>query len=193
MHKIPDGRIIILILLVVFIGMVFVIHKSRYKPKINENININSSNHMQIISPAFAPNESIPQKYACDGQNINPPLEISGIPENAKSLALIIDDPDAPVSGGFVHWVLFNIDPSVKAIAENSAPSGAIQGTIGSGSVGYTGPCPPSGIHHYHFKLFALDDKLNLDSSAKRSAVENAMEGHILDQAVLIGLYQRKT
>lgn len=147
---------------------------------------------MKIESPVFQNNESIPAKYTCDGENVSPSLEIKDVPENAKSLALILDDPDAPVAGGFVHWIVFNIDPATKEIGENSAPQNAIEGTNSAGRVGYTSPCPLSGTHRYLFKLYALDATLALDSSAKRENVEKAMEGHILDQATLVGLYQRQ-
>lgn len=147
---------------------------------------------MKITSPVFKNDESIPPKYTCDGAGINPPLIFSNIPKNAKSLALIMDDPDAPMTGGFVHWVIFNIRLEILEIRENSKPESGIEGTNSSGETGYIGPCPPSGAHHYHFKLYALDKMLNLDSSASRNEVEKAMENHILDQATLIGLYQRK-
>lgn len=147
---------------------------------------------MKITSPAFEANTNIPSKYTCDGDNINPPLKFDGVPAEAKSLALIVDDPDAPVPGGFVHWVIFNIDPATNKIAENSAPENAVQGQGSSGESKYVAPCPPSGTHRYFFKLFALDANLDLDSSATREDVELAMKGHILDQAELIGLYQRQ-
>lgn len=146
---------------------------------------------MKISSPAFQNNANIPSKYTCDGDGVNPPLAISGVPAETKSLALIVDDPDAPVPGGFVHWVLFNFDPQTSQIPENSVPAGAIQRQNSAGQSRYASPCPPSGTHRYFFKLFALDAPLALDSSAKREDVEQAMTGHILEQAELIGLYQR--
>ncbi|HLM83989.1 MAG TPA: YbhB/YbcL family Raf kinase inhibitor-like protein [Candidatus Bathyarchaeia archaeon] len=152
---------------------------------------INQSSHMKITSPAFTANASIPQKYTCDGKGINPPLAVSDVPADAKSLALIVDDPDAPVPGGFVHWILLNVDPKTSEIGENSVPSEAIPGQNGANQSRYTGPCPPTGTHRYFFKIFALDSPLNLDSSAKREDVERAMSGHILDQAELVGLYKR--
>lgn len=146
---------------------------------------------MKITSPAFEANTDIPLKYTCDGENLNPPLTISGVPAETKSLALIVDDPDAPVSGGFVHWIVFNFDPKTSEIAENSVPVSATQGQNGSGQSRYTGPCPPSGTHRYFFKLYALDSPLGLDSNAKREDVEGAIRGHTLDQAEMIGLYKR--
>jgi Raf kinase inhibitor-like YbhB/YbcL family protein len=156
------------------------------------DVNINLPKNMKISSSAFDPNTYIPSKFTCDGENINPPLMFSGAPENAHALALIMDDPDASVSGGFVHWIVFNFDPKTDVIDENSAPANAVQGQNGAGQSQYTGPCPPSGTHHYHFKLYALDSSLDLGSSAKREDVERAMQGHILDQAELIGLYSKQ-
>jgi len=143
---------------------------------------------MKIESPSFRNNEMIPSKYTCDGANVNPPLLISGTPEDAKSLVLIVDDPDAP-SKTWVHWVVWNIDPNTKEIPENTIPEGAVEGMTDFGKQGYGGPCPPSGIHHYHFKIYALDITISLDSSASVVDIKEAMQGHILDSAELIGLY----
>lgn len=186
-------KIIFVVLVIIIAGIVLLQYKSQRKnktgnpPKLTIHLNI-----MKIASPVFQNNESIPAKFTCDGENINPPLEIKDVPENAKSLALIMDDPDAPAAGGFVHWVVFSIDPAIKEIRENSAPQNAIEGTNSAGRVGFTSPCPPSGTHRYFFKLYALDATLALDSSATREDVKKAIEGHILDQATLVGLYQRQ-
>jgi hypothetical protein len=147
---------------------------------------------MKITSSAFQNNENIPPKYTCDGENVSPPLEISEVPAEAKSLALVVDDPDAPLAGGFVHWAVFNIAPGTNNIGENSTPQGAVEGMNSAGRTGYTSPCPPSGTHRYFFKLYALGTMLSLDSSATREDVEKAMEERILDQATLVGLYQRQ-
>lgn len=146
---------------------------------------------MKIESPAFKNNEMIPSKYTCDGEDINPSLRISGIPEEAASLVLVVDDPDAP-GKTWVHWTVWNIDPKTSEISENSVPAGAVQGVTDFGVPGYGGPCPPSGTHRYFFKLYALDIVLNLNSSSKVGDIEKAMNGHILDNAELIGLYSRK-
>ncbi len=146
---------------------------------------------MKLTSPAFKNKEKIPARYTCDGQNINPPLEISGVPENTRGLVLINDDPDAPV-GDWVHWLVWNLDPATKDIAENSVPAGAIEGTTSFGRPGYGGPCPPSGTHRYFFKLYALDINLNLNQNTNKKQLEIAMKGHIIDQTGLIGLYGRK-
>jgi Raf kinase inhibitor-like YbhB/YbcL family protein len=146
---------------------------------------------MKIESPAFENNQSIPSKYTCDGENVNPPLKISQMPKEAKSLVLVFDDPDAP-AGTWVHWTIWNIDPQTEEIAEASVPQNAVEGKTSFGRPGYGGPCPPSGTHRYFFKLYALDTVLNLDSSAKIKDIESAMEGHVLARAELMGLYKRQ-
>ena len=145
---------------------------------------------MKIASSAFENKQMIPQKYTCDGENINPPLQITEVPSNTQSLVLIVDDPDAP-SGDWVHWLVWNINSETKLITENESPQGAIQGTNDFGKQNYGGPCPPSGIHHYQFKIYALDTTLNLPSSSRKKDLEKAMANHILDKDMLIGLYQR--
>ena len=145
---------------------------------------------LQIVSPAFRHNELIPKKYTCDGADINPPLLIENIPSGAKSLALIVDDPDAPV-GTWVHWVVWNISPGTREIKEDSVPKGAQQGVNDFRKKDYGGPCPPSGTHRYFFKLYALDKVLNLGSNAKKGDLEGAMKGYILEKTELVGLYRR--
>ena len=146
---------------------------------------------MQIISTAFPHNGEIPPQYTCDGQDINPPLAIRDVPRGTKSLALIVDDPDAP-QGLWVHWTLWDISADTKEIFENSVPRKSVEGETSFGKPGYGGPCPPSGEHRYFFKVYALDIELNLPSDADKEDVEEAMVGHVLDHAELIGLYQRK-
>ena len=146
---------------------------------------------MKITSKAFQHNQTIPGKYTCDGEDINPPLQIAEVPTKAKSLVLIVDDPDAP-SGTFVHWLVFNIPPAITKIEEDSVPANSIEGKTSFGGVSYGGPCPPSGTHNYHFKIYALDEKLKLDAAADKKAVEDAMTEHILDWTEIIGLYERK-
>lgn len=147
--------------------------------------------NMEISSPAFTHNGSIPAQYTCDGDDKSPPLRISGVPRGAKSLALIHDDPDAPM-GTWVHWLLWNINPLTEEIEENGVPPGAIEGTTSWGNTGYGGPCPPSGTHRYFFKLYALDTILDLPSSADMAKLEEAMASHILAKSELIGLYSRR-
>jgi len=146
---------------------------------------------MKLSSPSFSDNGMIPAKYTCNGINVNPELAISDVPTAAKSLALIVDDPDAP-SKVWVHWVVFNISPKTTAIVENSFPSAAVQGTTDFRTAKYGGPCPPSGTHRYVFKLYALDTTLSLSSSATKADVEVAMKGHVINQATLTGLYRQQ-
>src|SRR5215470_7714024 len=140
---------------------------------------------MKITSSAFQQGGNIPTKFTCDGENMSPPLQITGVPAEAKSLALIADDPDAP-GGLFTHWLVWNIPPQTNSIAEGSAPKG-VQGTNDFGKSGYGAPCPPSGMHRYYFRVFALDRELDLRSGAKRSELDAAMKGHIIAQGELIG------
>lgn len=146
---------------------------------------------MRITSPAFEHMGKIPSKYTCDGEDINPPLKFDNVPNEAKSLALIVDDPDAPV-GLWVHWTLWNIKPDITEIRENSVPQGAQQGLTDFEKSCYGGPCPPDREHRYFFKLYALDCVLNsLDIDSAKKDLEKAMRGHIIAQAGLIGLYKR--
>lgn len=148
-------------------------------------------NHMlRITSPVFNEGERIPIKYSCEGSNASPALEIFGIPPETVSLALIMDDPDAP-AGTFTHWVVFNMKPDTTRIEENSLPAVADLGLNSANKLDYVGPCPPSGTHHYYFKVYALDKVLDLPAGASRSDVEQAMAGHIIDQGQLMGLFSR--
>lgn len=184
---------ILLILLTVFGGAIFILTLRKKQPTKPESPILTQAKlgFMKLASSAFSHNQAIPAKYTCNGENINPPLSILDVPQNAKSLVLIMDDPDAP-AGTWVHWIVWNIDPTTKEIAENSVPAGAIQGKTSFGSVGYGGPCPPSGTHRYFFKLYALDATLSLSPSAIKPDLEKAMNGHILEKTELIGLYSRK-
>jgi Raf kinase inhibitor-like YbhB/YbcL family protein len=146
---------------------------------------------MKISSPAFQEGGTIAEKFSKNGQNVSPELRIEGAPAAAKSLALIVDDPDAPV-GLFTHWLVWNIDPKTTEIAENSVPKGALQGTNDFPGRGYDGPQPPSGTHRYYFKIFALDRMLDLKSGAKRREVDAAIRGHVIAQGELMGRYSKK-
>lgn len=141
-----------------------------------------------VKSPAFEANKPIPRKYSCDGQDINPPMKIEGLPNEAKTLVLIVDDPDAP-SGTFDHWVVWNIPASMANIGENAVPG--MEGMNSARQQGYMGPCPPSGTHRYFFKVYALDTALTLSIGSKKKDVEKAMEGHIIAKGELMGLYSR--
>ncbi|HET6886918.1 MAG TPA: YbhB/YbcL family Raf kinase inhibitor-like protein [Candidatus Udaeobacter sp.] len=145
---------------------------------------------MKITSSVFQEGGNIPSKFTCDGGDSSPPLRIAEIPSGAKSLALVVDDPDAP-SGLFTHWIVWNIPPQTNAIAEGNAPQG-VQGTNDFGKSGYGGPCPPSGTHRYYFKIFALDRELNLASGTKRNQLDAAMKGHVVAQGELMGRYAKQ-
>lgn len=152
--------------------------------------NLTNSPSVKIISSAFSEGGKIPKKYTCDDSNISPPLHIDGVPATAKSVALIVDDPDAP-GRTWNHWLVWNIDPRAKDIRENSVPHDAVQGTTDFGSPKYGGPCPPSGVHRYYFYVYALDTKLSLPGSTTRGALEKAMAGHIVGKGSLMGTYSR--
>ncbi len=151
---------------------------------------VNNAVTMKITSPVFSPNAPIPSKYTCDRENMSPPLILSNIPPKTESIAIILDDPDAP-SGSWIHWLIWNISPSILEIGENSVPQGAVEGITSFGTTGYGGPCPPSGNHRYIFKAFALDTVLDLGPEANKQVLERALDGHILDSTELIGLYAR--
>lgn len=143
---------------------------------------------MLVKSPAFENNKLIPAKYTCDGADVNPLLTIEGVPDETKGLALIVDDPDAPM-GTFDHWIVWNIPPDTREIGENTIP-----GTEGISSYrkhAYGGPCPPYGTHRYFFKVYALGVELDLKTNSTKKDVEKAMKGHILAEGVLVGLYRR--
>jgi Raf kinase inhibitor-like YbhB/YbcL family protein len=152
---------------------------------------------MQITSTAFREGQPIPEEYTCDEKNASPPLQWTGAPESTKSLVVIADDPDAPV-GTWVHWVLYDLPPSVSALPEGlpksqHTPQGAKQGLNDFKHLGYGGPCPPPGKpHRYFFKLYALDTVLNLRPGSRKQDVERAMDKHVLAEGHLMGTYQRK-
>lgn len=149
----------------------------------------------KLTSNAFKEGEAIPRQYTCDGVNVSPSLEWSGVPKNAKTIAIIADDPDAP-SGTWVHWVLYNLPADVIGLVENlpareNLRAGGFQGKSDFGKIGYGGPCPPSGSHRYFFKIYAVDSELPLKAGATKAEVEKALEGHIVGQTQLMGTYAR--
>ena len=154
------------------------------------------SQTIQISSPAFTAGQPIPAEFTCQGANRSPELKWNGVPTGARSLALLVEDPDAP-SGTFTHWVLANISPTTSGLeagmpTDANVLSGAIQGTNGGGRTGYMGPCPPAGKpHHYIFTLYAVDQVLNLNGTPSKAAVLAALKGHILATGQLIGTFQR--
>lgn len=145
---------------------------------------------LQMTSPAFTEGNSIPRKYTCDDEDINPPLRITGVPTGTQSLALIMDDPDAPM-GTWDHWLVWNISPDTAEIEEDSVPKNTVLGTNSFRTLEYGGPCPPFGTHRYFFRLYALDTSLNLPQGSKKNALLQAMKGHILDESTLMGRYTR--
>ncbi|MDD5468235.1 MAG: YbhB/YbcL family Raf kinase inhibitor-like protein [Anaerolineales bacterium] len=145
---------------------------------------------IQITSAAFSEGETIPRKFTCDAENISPPLQWSGVPAEAKSLVLIMDDPDAPV-GTWVHWIVFDLSPQASGLAEGVSGVG-VQGVNSFRKLGYGGPCPPRGApHRYYFKLYALDLLLALPQGTSKAEVEKAMQGHVLAEGQLMGKYGR--
>lgn len=146
---------------------------------------------MLLTSPSFNHNEKIPSKFTCDGPGINPELHIQNVPEGTTSLALIVDDPDAP-SGTFTHWLAWNINPKTEIIKQESAPPWCIEGQNDAGQIGYTGPCPPDKKpHRYFFKLYALKEKINLESGATKAELEKAIMPILIEKCELIGIYER--
>ena len=150
---------------------------------------------IKLTSSAFKEGQPLPRAYTCDGPDVSPALEWSGVPKSAKTLAIICDDPDAP-SGDWVHWVLYNLPAENIGLVENmptteNLKAGGFQGKNDFGKIGYGGPCPPSGTHHYFFRLYALDAELPLKAGATKAELEKAMAGHIVGQAQLMGTYRR--
>lgn len=170
-----------------FVIIIFILSFNSVKAEERDN-NPEGGKAMKLTSPAFENNQYMPAKFTCDAEEVSPPLVIEGIPEGAKSLALIVDDPDAPV-GTWVHWVVYDI-PVISRIEENSIPG--TQGINDSKPGNYGGPCPPSGTHRYFFKIYTLDQELNLKEGISKKDLEKAMQGHILDKAELVGLYKRR-
>ncbi len=150
---------------------------------------------IKITSSTFTEGSMIPNRYTCDAEDVSPDLAWTGVPEGTKSLALICDDPDAPM-GTWVHWVLFNLPPDINELhaeipPEKTLKNGARHGKNDFGRFGYGGPCPPSGTHRYFFKLYALDTRIKLESGITKAQLLEAMNGHILDEGQLMGKYKR--
>lgn len=178
-------KLIIILPISAFLGLLVLVAFLKYNnPK-------NLLNNMIIVSSAFGNNGNIPKKFTCDGGDINPELRIENVPEGAKSLVLIVDDPDAP-GGTFTHWIVWNINPKISIIKEESVPPGAVEGITDFGRIGYGGPCPPPGKpHRYYFKVYALDSLIDLSEGASRSELEEKIKGHVLATAEIVGIYQR--
>lgn len=146
---------------------------------------------MQLTSPSFTDGTDMPAKYTFDGEDVSPPLEISDVPANARSLALIMEDLDSPI-GPFTHWVAWNIPASTERIEPGSLPEGAEVGVNGFGEVGYGGPCPPSGRHRYRFRLYAIEDMLDATSPDRKDQIIDDMEGQVVSMATLTGYYRAR-
>lgn len=148
---------------------------------------------MKLTSTAFTAGEQLPSRYTCDGSNVNPPLEIGGVPPHTRSLALLVDDLDVgDDTPTWVHWVLWNIHPHTTLIKANHVPKGAIEGRTSFETNQYFGPCPPKGKHHYRFRVFALTKELSCSPECNMEDVEEEMTGHIIEEAELIGTYRRE-
>ncbi len=185
--------VIVLIAVIVFLILISVtlfVYNPPASNNSNDTLNINLTNQMKIKS-VFENNTKIPEKYTCDGEDISPPLEISEIPKNAKTLAIIVDDPDAPV-GTWLHWTIWNIAVNGSSISLGEGEASGTEGKNDFGNIEYGGPCPPSGTHRYFFKVYALNIGLSLEKGASKKQLEKAIQGHILDKAELIGLYSKK-
>jgi Raf kinase inhibitor-like YbhB/YbcL family protein len=164
-------------------------------PSSSQSKPVETKTEIKIISTAFKEGQPIPRPYTCDGVNISPPLEWTGVPKQAKTIAIIADDPDAP-SGTWVHWVLYNVPAENIGLVENvpatdSLKAGGYQGKTDFGKVGYGGPCPPSGTHRYFFKIYAVDSELPLKAGATKADLEKAMQDHVVAQGQLMGTYSR--
>jgi len=151
---------------------------------------------LRVLSSAFKEGGMIPQRYACDGEDISPPLSWEAVPEGTRSIALIVDDPDAP-RGTFVHWVLYDLPANLRELPEKlprekTLPGGGTQGTNSFGKIGYGGPCPPSGTHRYFFKVYALNAQTNLAPGKSKEDLLETMEGHILAQGQIMGRYKKQ-
>lgn len=166
-------------------------HAQQQSLKSKTNKPETNMSRMKLKSKAFENNQQIPKRHTCDGENLSPPLSIEEIPDGTKSMAVIVEDPDAPV-GIFTHWLVWNMPPQFDELPEGSPPPSSLQGINGFGDEKWGGPCPPPGPEHrYIFKIFALDTILELKKEVRKPLLEEAIEGHIIDQAELIGLYGR--
>lgn len=166
-----------------------------HPPQLSANQSPDQKSEIKVTSAAFKEGQPIPRAYTCAGVNVSPPLEWSGVPKAAKTIAIIVDDPDAP-SGTWVHWVLYNVPADNIGFVENvpateTLKAGGFQGKNDFDKIGYGGPCPPSGTHRYFFKLYAVDAELPLKAAATKAELEKALEGHVVAQGQLIGTYSR--
>lgn len=183
--------IFLLLALAIALSLVLVLYQ-RNSPNFTRQTNSQKNSFtMKIISPAFTNNGKIPSKYTCDGEDVSPPLEFLEVPREAKSLVLIVDDPDAP-GKTWVHWVVYNISPSTGKVLEDSIPQVGVLGKTDFDTLGYGGPCPPSGTHRYFFKLYAIKKGLDLSEGLNKQQILEKINESVIEQAQIIGLYSRK-
>ncbi len=183
------------------IGLVLILLSGCRSPNDSQPINpqqpaSNAKPQIKVTSNAFTDGAMIPAKYSCDGENASPHLKWENMPANAKTIAIIADDPDAP-GGTWVHWLIFNLPANVKELPDGVAPEGnasavARQGTNDFKKIGYGGPCPPSGVHRYFFKVYGLDTELSLNAGATKEDLMKAMEGHVVAEGQIVGKYEKK-
>lgn len=176
-------------ILIIFLIIIFWALSAVLKPH-HKGLGTIKEGNMKLTT-VFNNNERIPAKYTCDGEDLAPELTISDVPQDAKSLVLIVDDPDAPM-GTWVHWLVYNIPINTTKLDYKNLPTGAKQGMTDFKRIGWGGPCPPYGVHRYFFKLYAIDEMLDLDEGVTKSQLEKTINGHIIEQAQIIGLYERK-
>lgn len=184
-----------IIIVAVILAKVFLFSSKKESPNLvpqNQNQSHVQNKSMILSSPSFNNNAKIPSKFTCDGGNINPEIQIHNVPPETKSLAIIMDDPDAP-SGNFTHWLVWNIDPKTEIIKQESVPPGSTEGPNGTGKIGYTGPCPPDKkTHHYFIKLYALKDLIiETENIRNKADLENIFNKFLIEKAELIGTYLR--
>jgi Raf kinase inhibitor-like YbhB/YbcL family protein len=183
--------IILLGVIIIVLITGFIYFFSENNGKLIKTVETNETkNIMKITSPVFAEGGTIPQRYTCIGENINPPLLIENVPENAKSLVLIVDDPDA-IGGTFTHWILLNINLDAKEIKENSVPGGSASGINDFTNEKYQGPCPPSGVHRYFFTVYALDDILAITEAPDRKQTDKMIKNHIIGRGQLMAKFSK--
>ncbi|OGD63872.1 hypothetical protein A2160_01405 [Candidatus Beckwithbacteria bacterium RBG_13_42_9] len=183
--------VILLVVILLIVSSLFIFLGLKSRQTKNNPEKTEREEIMKVTSPVFTQEEQMPEDYTCDGENVNPPLNIVNLPAGTQSLAIIVDDPDSP-AGNFTHWLVWNINPQTKEIMEDSVPENAVVGTNDFKKMEYDGPCPPSGTHRYVFKVLALGTKLELGEGATREELDEAMDEHVLDSAELIGLYSHK-
>ncbi len=181
---------LVLSIVVLFVLAIFFFYFEKSKTA-EHNSKIINKNSMQILSPVFEDNTKIPSKYTCDGSQVVPPLEFAAVPKDAKSLVLFLEDPDTTM-GTFDHWVKWNIPVTTTRIDEGKEPEG-ISGKGTTGDLNYIGPCPPTGEHRYIFSLYALDTTLDIPEGSDKETVKASIEGHIIDEATLTGLYSKES